>query len=33
VGPTTTYAFMQAAGFVNDHATSCFRWPELGGGR
>jgi DNA-3-methyladenine glycosylase I len=33
VGPTTTYAFMQAAGFVNDHATTCFRWRELGGGR
>lgn len=31
VGPTTTYAFMQAAGFVNDHVTSCFRWSELGG--
>ena len=33
VGPTTTYAFMQAAGFVNDHVTTCFRWRELGGGR
>jgi DNA-3-methyladenine glycosylase I len=31
VGPTTAYAFMQAAGFVNDHATTCFRWQELGG--
>ncbi len=31
VGPTTIYAFMQAAGFVNDHATTCFRWRELGG--
>lgn len=31
VGPTTMYAFLQAAGFVNDHATSCFRWRELGG--
>ena len=31
VGPTTIYAFMQAAGFVNDHATNCFRWRELGG--
>ena len=25
VGPTTCYAFMQAAGLVNDHETSCFR--------
>ena len=32
VGPTTTYAMMQAAGFVNDHETACFRWSELGGG-
>ena len=31
VGPTTIYAFMQAAGFVNDHETSCFRWSALGG--
>jgi DNA-3-methyladenine glycosylase I len=31
VGPTTMYAFMQAAGLVNDHVTSCFRWEELGG--
>jgi DNA-3-methyladenine glycosylase I len=31
VGPTTVYAFMQAAGFVNDHVTSCFRWRALGG--
>jgi DNA-3-methyladenine glycosylase I len=31
VGPTTTYAFMQGAGFVNDHTTACFRWRELGG--
>lgn len=23
-GPTITYAFMQAAGLVNDHLTSCF---------
>ena len=29
VGPTTVYAFMQAAGFVNDHVTSCFRWRAL----
>jgi DNA-3-methyladenine glycosylase I len=29
VGPTVCYAFMQACGLVNDHATSCFRWPEI----
>ena len=29
VGPTICYAFMQAAGLVNDHLTSCFRYPEL----
>lgn len=29
VGPTICYAFMQAAGLVNDHLTSCFRWREL----
>ncbi len=28
VGPTTCYAFMQAAGLVNDHVTSCFRHAE-----
>jgi DNA-3-methyladenine glycosylase I len=26
VGPTICYAFMQAAGLVNDHVTSCFRY-------
>jgi len=31
VGPTICYAFMQAAGLVNDHLTSCFRYAELGG--
>jgi DNA-3-methyladenine glycosylase I len=31
VGPTICYAFMQAAGLVNDHTTDCFRWAELGG--
>jgi DNA-3-methyladenine glycosylase I len=31
VGPTVCYAFMQAAGLVNDHVTSCFRYRELGG--
>ncbi len=25
-GPTTCYAFMQAAGLVNDHVTDCFRY-------
>jgi DNA-3-methyladenine glycosylase I len=25
VGPTTVYAFMQSAGMVNDHVTTCFR--------
>jgi DNA-3-methyladenine glycosylase I len=25
VGPTIVYAFMQAAGMVNDHAAACFR--------
>jgi DNA-3-methyladenine glycosylase I len=33
VGPTICYAFMQAAGLVNDHITDCFRWSELGGAR
>ncbi len=31
VGPTTCYAFMQAAGLVNDHETSCFRYRECKG--
>jgi DNA-3-methyladenine glycosylase I len=25
VGPVIVYAFMQAAGMVNDHSTTCFR--------
>lgn len=29
VGPTICYAFMQAAGLVNDHVTKCFRYEEL----
>jgi len=29
VGPTTCYAFMQAAGLVNDHEIGCFRHREL----
>ena len=31
VGPTICYAFMQAAGLVNDHARECFRHAELAG--
>ena len=30
VGPTICYAFMQAAGLVNDHLVSCFRHQEVG---
>jgi DNA-3-methyladenine glycosylase I len=29
VGPTTLYAFMQAAGLVNDHVVDCFRYREV----
>jgi DNA-3-methyladenine glycosylase I len=29
VGPTVCYAFMQAAGLVNDHVVSCFRYADL----
>jgi DNA-3-methyladenine glycosylase I len=29
VGPTICYAFMQAAGLVNDHVTGCFRYSEV----
>jgi DNA-3-methyladenine glycosylase I len=29
VGPTVCYAFMQAAGLVNDHVVSCFRYREV----
>ena len=29
VGPTICYAFMQAAGMVNDHIVSCFRYDEV----
>ena len=29
VGPTVIYAHMQAAGMVNDHVESCFRFDEL----
>lgn len=31
VGTTSTYAFMQSVGMVNDHLASCFRWGELTG--
>ena len=31
VGSTIVYAFLQAAGVVNDHLTGCFRCKELGG--
>ncbi len=31
VGPTVCYAFMQAAGLVNDHVVGCFRYRELAG--
>jgi len=30
VGPVICYAFMQAAGMVNDHIVSCFRYRQLG---
>ncbi len=29
VGPTIVYAWMQAVGIVNDHATNCFRRQQL----
>ncbi|HSK16283.1 MAG TPA: DNA-3-methyladenine glycosylase I [Gaiellaceae bacterium] len=29
VGPTVCYSLMQAAGLVNDHVVSCFRFGEL----
>ena len=31
-GPTTSYAFMQAAGLVNDHLTACHRHAALSAG-
>ena len=31
VGTTICYAFMQATGMVNDHATDCFRYREVAG--
>ncbi|HEX5588057.1 MAG TPA: DNA-3-methyladenine glycosylase I [Acidimicrobiia bacterium] len=30
VGPTTMYAFMQAAGLVDDHDSTCFRHSGFG---
>jgi DNA-3-methyladenine glycosylase I len=30
VGSTICYAFMQAAGMVNDHARECFRYRQVG---
>jgi len=30
VGSTIIYAFMQAAGLVNDHTTECFRYSQVG---
>ncbi len=29
VGSTICYAFMQAVGMVNDHATTCFRYKQV----
>ncbi len=29
VGPTICYAYMQAAGMVNDHCVDCFRYTEV----
>lgn len=29
VGPTICYAFMQAAGLVNDHTVDCFRYEKV----
>jgi DNA-3-methyladenine glycosylase I len=31
VGPTVCYAHLQAAGLINDHIVSCFRYAELTG--
>ena len=31
VGSTICYAFMQAAGMVNDHSVDCFRYNEING--
>ena len=29
VGPTVTYAYMQAIGMVNDHTVDCFRYRQI----
>jgi DNA-3-methyladenine glycosylase I len=29
VGSTICYAFMQAAGMVNDHVVGCFRYKQV----
>ncbi len=29
LGPVVCYSYLQAAGIVMDHVTSCFRWDEL----
>jgi DNA-3-methyladenine glycosylase I len=29
VGPTICYAFMQAAGLVNDHLVGCYRYRRV----
>jgi len=31
VGPTVCYSHLQAAGLINDHLVSCFRYAELSG--
>ena len=31
VGPTVCYSHLQAAGLINDHLVSCFRYAELTG--
>jgi len=28
-GAVTIYSFLQAAGIVNDHEQTCFRYPQL----
>jgi DNA-3-methyladenine glycosylase I len=33
VGSTICYAFMQAAGMINDHLVDCFRYKQLNKGR
>ena len=33
VGSTICYAFMQAAGMVNDHVVDCFRYSDLSSGK